>query len=49
MSRTSNPALGIRFVLVAMVAFAVQDGTSKYLAAEYPPRNSGEPGRRVHP
>lgn len=38
MTRPSDPALGIRFVLVAMVAFAVQDGTSKYLAAEYPPQ-----------
>jgi len=37
-TRPSDPALGIRFVLVAMVAFAVQDGTSKYLAAEYPPQ-----------
>jgi drug/metabolite transporter (DMT)-like permease len=37
-TRPSNPALGIRFVLIAMVAFAVQDGTSKYLAAEYPPQ-----------
>ncbi len=33
-----DPALGIRFVLIAMVAFAVQDATSKYLAAEYPPQ-----------
>ena len=38
MNRPSNPALGIRFVLIAMVAFAVQDATSKYLAAEYPPQ-----------
>ncbi len=38
MTRPSNPALGIRYVLIAMVAFAVQDGTSKYLAAEYPPQ-----------
>jgi drug/metabolite transporter (DMT)-like permease len=38
MTRPSNPALGIRFVLIAMVAFAVQDATSKYLAAEYPPQ-----------
>jgi len=37
-SRPSNPALGIRFVLMAMVAFAVQDGTSKYLAGHYPPQ-----------
>jgi len=38
MTRPSNPALGIRFVLMAMVAFAVQDATSKYLAAFYPPQ-----------
>jgi drug/metabolite transporter (DMT)-like permease len=38
MTRPSNPALGIRFVLMAMVAFAVQDGTSKYLAGHYPPQ-----------
>jgi drug/metabolite transporter (DMT)-like permease len=38
MTRPSNPTLGIRFVLIAMVAFAVQDATSKYLAAEYPPQ-----------
>jgi len=38
MTRPSNPALGIRFVLMAMVAFAVQDATSKYLAASYPPQ-----------
>jgi len=38
MTRHSDPALGIRFVLVAMVAFAVQDATSKYLAAAYPPQ-----------
>ena len=37
-TRPSDPALGIRFVLIAMVAFAVQDATSKYLAAEYPPQ-----------
>ena len=37
-ARPSDPALGIRFVLIAMVAFAVQDATSKYLAAEYPPQ-----------
>ena len=37
MSQVSNPALGIRFVLLAMVCFAVQDGTSKYLAGHYPP------------
>jgi len=38
MTRPSNPALGIRFVVIAMVMFAVQDGTSKYLAADYPPQ-----------
>ncbi len=38
MTRPSNHAHGIRFVQIAMVAFAVQDGTSKYLAAEYPPQ-----------
>jgi drug/metabolite transporter (DMT)-like permease len=38
MTRPSNPALGIRFVLLAMVAFAVQDATSKYLAGLYPPQ-----------
>jgi drug/metabolite transporter (DMT)-like permease len=38
MTRPSNPALGIRFVLMAMVAFAVQDATSKYLAGLYPPQ-----------
>ncbi len=38
MSRPSDPALGIRFVLAAMMAFAVQDATSKYLAAAYPPQ-----------
>jgi len=37
-TRPSNPALGIRLVLAAMAAFAVQDATSKYLAAEYPPQ-----------
>jgi drug/metabolite transporter (DMT)-like permease len=37
-TRPSDPALGIRFVLMAMVAFAVQDATSKYLAASYPPQ-----------
>jgi drug/metabolite transporter (DMT)-like permease len=36
--RPSNPVLGIRFVLLAMVAFAVQDATSKYLAGLYPPQ-----------
>jgi len=36
--RPSDPALGIRFVLMAMVMFAVQDGTSKYLAGHYPPQ-----------
>ena len=38
MTHPSDPALGIRFVLIAMVAFAVQDATSKYLAASYPPQ-----------
>jgi drug/metabolite transporter (DMT)-like permease len=38
MTRSSNPALGIRFVLMAMVCFAIQDATSKHLAAEYPPQ-----------
>ena len=33
----SQPLLGIRYVLIATLAFAVQDGTSKYLAALYPP------------
>ncbi|MEM6677650.1 MAG: DMT family transporter [Pseudomonadota bacterium] len=37
---TANPAgnvgLGIRFVLMAVVFFAVQDGISKHLAASYP-------------
>jgi len=37
-TRRSNPALGIRLVVIAMVAFAVQDATSKYLAAGYPPQ-----------
>lgn len=32
-----SPGAGIRFALLAMVAFAVQDATSKYLAARYPP------------
>jgi len=36
--RPSDPALGIRFALMAMVMFAVQDGTSKYLAGHYPPQ-----------
>jgi drug/metabolite transporter (DMT)-like permease len=36
--RPSDPALGIRFALIAMVMFAVQDGTSKYLAGHYPPQ-----------
>jgi drug/metabolite transporter (DMT)-like permease len=38
MIRPSNPALGIRFVLMATALFAVQDGTSKYLAGHYPPQ-----------
>jgi len=36
--RPSDPALGIRFALMAMVMLAVQDGTSKYLAGSYPPQ-----------
>ncbi|MEM6546402.1 MAG: DMT family transporter [Pseudomonadota bacterium] len=32
----SDPSLGIRYVLFAMLCFAVQDGVSKYLAALYP-------------
>jgi drug/metabolite transporter (DMT)-like permease len=36
--RPSDPALGIRFVLLATALFAVQDGTSKYLAGDYPPQ-----------
>lgn len=36
MSRVSNPALGIRFVLLATLLFALQDGISKHLAAHYP-------------
>ncbi|HSF94304.1 MAG TPA: DMT family transporter [Thermohalobaculum sp.] len=35
---SSNPALGIRFVLIAMVMFALQDASSKYLAGLYPPQ-----------
>ena len=35
---SSNPALGIRFVLAAMVMFALQDGSSKYLSGLYPPQ-----------
>ncbi len=37
-TQPASAALGIRFVLLAMAAFAVQDATSKYLAAEYPPQ-----------
>ena len=33
----SRPGRGIRFVLLAMTCFAVQDGTSKYLGTYYPP------------
>ncbi len=33
---SGNPALGIRFVLVAMLLFALQDGISKHLAEHYP-------------
>ena len=36
MSRASNPDLGIRFVLLATLLFALQDGISKHLAAHYP-------------
>ena len=36
-ARPSNPGLGIRFALAAMVCFAAQDATSKYLAGKYPP------------
>ena len=36
MSRPSNPALGIRFVLLATLLFALQDGISKHLAESYP-------------
>lgn len=31
-----SPAAGVRFALIAMAIFAVQDGVSKHLAAEYP-------------
>jgi len=34
----SNPALGIRYVLIAMGMFALQDASSKYLAGMYPPQ-----------
>jgi drug/metabolite transporter (DMT)-like permease len=37
-TQPASAALGIRFVLLAMAAFAVQDATSKYLAAEYAPQ-----------
>ncbi len=36
MSRTQNPTLAIRFVLLATLLFALQDGISKHLAAHYP-------------
>ena len=36
MSRASDPALGIRFVLLATLLFALQDGISKHLAENYP-------------
>ncbi|MDT8345314.1 MAG: DMT family transporter [Thermohalobaculum sp.] len=36
MSRISDPARGIRFVLMAVALFAVQDGISKHLAQSYP-------------
>lgn len=35
--RPSDPARGIRFALVAVCCFALQDATSKYLAGLYPP------------
>ena len=34
----TSPGAGIRFALLSMLAFAVQDATSKYLAAGYPPQ-----------
>ncbi len=34
---SSRPGRGIRFALLAMTCFAVQDGTSKYLGHYYPP------------
>ncbi|WP_325166457.1 DMT family transporter [Thermohalobaculum xanthum] len=36
MSRASDPATGIRFVLIAVMLFALQDGISKHLAQSYP-------------
>ncbi|MCL5776014.1 DMT family transporter [Limibaculum sp. FT325] len=36
MSGVSDPARGIRFVLMAVALFAVQDGISKHLAQSYP-------------
>ena len=36
MSRASDPAQGIRFVLLAVLFFALQDGISTHLAASYP-------------
>jgi len=35
-SRASDPATGIRFVLIAVMLFALQDGISKHLAQSYP-------------
>ncbi|HUF88238.1 MAG TPA: DMT family transporter [Thermohalobaculum sp.] len=34
---SSRPGRGIRFALIAMACFAVQDGTSKHLGTHYPP------------
>ena len=36
MSRAQDPRLAIRFVLLATLLFALQDGISKHLAAHYP-------------
>ena len=36
MSRAQNPTLAIRFILLATLLFALQDGISKHLAAHYP-------------
>ncbi|HUF54933.1 MAG TPA: DMT family transporter [Thermohalobaculum sp.] len=36
MSRAQDPTLAIRFVLLATLLFALQDGISKHLAAHYP-------------
>jgi len=35
-SRVSDPAKGIRFVLMTVTLFAIQDGISKHLAQHYP-------------